>query len=263
MRWHRLCVVLLGVVLLLAAACGGETPPQAADVTAGAQESVVPEPEASSPAPWSAAELESASLTREFSNPSGYTCTIELTVWRPVPKRISSPVAHPQSDEAVITPDVDYDPTMDTVIPFTLTLTNTTKGFDLEEVGLRYRLTSQESEWDTETEARTLEAWAWYSDGLDVTTWDLRGSKVSQENGNDDTWPSVEWDEPLAPGDSVTQCGYFVYRDHPTPNEPQGNKGILDDVIVMPSYSGGTATGANDTTGLTLTGKVVDTGMAW
>ncbi len=214
-------------------------------------------------ASWSSAELKSSSLTKEFESPSKYTCAIKVTVWKPVPKTVDSPVDHPADSEAVITPGSDYDPTTDTVIPFALTLTNTTRGFDLEKVGIRYRLTSQEAEFDTATEARTLEAWAWNSEGVDVTTWDLRGSKVSLENGLEDTWPSVEWSEPLATGDSVTNYGYFIYRDHRTPAEPHGTKSVLGSVIVVPTYTGGSAAGPRATKGLSLTGKVEETGLVW
>lgn len=104
---------------------------------------------------------------------------------------------------------------------------------------------------------------AWYTDGPQVTSWDLRGASVSLENGNEDTWPSVSWSDPLASGDSVTQYGYFIYRVHRTPAEPQGTKWVLGFVVVMPTYTGGSAIGPMETKGLSLTGKVEETGLVW
>lgn len=263
--------LLLGVVLLLAAGCGsGEVPPPATEAPTDTQESALPEPAPSSPAAWSSSELKSASLTRTFKTQSEYTCTIKLTIWEPIPKSVDSLVTHPESDEAVIDPASDYDPAMDAVIPFAMKLTNTTKGFDLEEPGIRYSLTEPKARAGVSAseivelgEARVLEAWAWYADGVDVTTWDLRSGRVSLENGNENAQPSVTWSEPLATGDSVTQYGYFVYRDHRTPAEPKGSKWALDFVVVMPNYTGAFASGPTSTKGLSLTGAVEDTVMAW
>jgi hypothetical protein len=230
----------------------------------GSSSPVVVEPEPSSPAPWSAAELKSASLTKKFETPSKYTCTVKVTVWKPIPKVVDSPVTHPAYDEAVITPGSDYDPSTDTVIPFSMTVRNTTKGFDLKKPGIRYRLTTPtRGVTRSATETRTLEAMTWSTDGPQVTSCDLRGASVSLENGNEDTWPSVSWSDPLAPDASVTQYGYFIYRDHRTPAEPHGTKWVLGFIVVMPTYTGGSAVGPMETKGLSLTGKVEETGLVF
>jgi hypothetical protein len=156
-------------------------------------------------------------------------------------------VAHPAEADATIDPGSDYDPKTDTVIPFELTLTNTTKGFDLQDPNLTYGLVSSVREVNKSLDKpRTLDSWDWYSSGWDVTSWTVDIETDDRGSGNPIhivsagpqayVYPSMNWSTSLAPGDSVSHVGFFVYHDTRTPVEPSGSAWTLTSLAVHALY---------------------------
>ena len=235
--------VLAGLAVLLAAGCGsGEVTPQDTQSPAAA-----PQP-SSSPTPSPAdAALKSTSATQYQTLDSGYTCSVKVTIWDRLPESVQAPVAHPADADATIDPTSDYDPKTDVVIPFEFTLKNTTKGFDLQDPKLVYGLVSSVRHVNGSLDKpRTLDSLDWYDSGWDVTSWtvdietDQRGFgdpiRIVSAGPQAYVYPSMNWSTSLAPDDSVSHVGFFVYHDERTPVEPSGSAWTLKYLAVHALY---------------------------
>ncbi len=237
-----------GLAVLFAAGCGsGEVTPQNTQSSAAAHGTTVPQPSSSpTPSPADAAP-KSASATQHQTLDSGYTCSVEVTIWNRLPESVQAPVAHPADADATIDPTSDYDPTTDVVIPFEFTLTNTTKSFDLQDPKLVYGFVSSVQEANRSLDKpRTLDSWDWYDSGWDVTGWTVDVQTDQSGSGNpihvvsakppEYVYPSMSWSTSLAPGDSVSHVGFFVYHDTRTPVEPSGSAWTLKYLAVHALY---------------------------
>jgi hypothetical protein len=192
-----------------------------------------------------ASNLKSKSLTRHFKDPSGYTSSLTETIWDPIPADVTSPVQHPLSEGITLDPSSDYDPKTDVAIPFSFTLTNTTKGFDIEKPTIAYtlgdtRTTQMASQATPIKETRNIESWDWQSSGWDKSVWGVDYDLGIYSVDSAVSAPSSEWSAPLAPGGSVTLNGFVIYRDRLTPAEPKGTRRVLGNlqfVFLSPSSS--------------------------
>ena len=194
------------------------TTPATADQTA---------PAATAPA------LKSASVTHTYKDASGYTCSVKMTVWDREPADATSPIAHPLDSAITLNPSSDYDPQTDVVIPVSVTLTNTTKGFDIDQPGITWDVVGLTCGSKELTEARSLEYWGWFADGWATFTWKITTGPLGVGAWLQ-TLPSVEWSDPLPPQGEDVQNGFFVYRDQLTPVEPHGTAWILDSLVTDP-----------------------------
>jgi len=256
----------LGIVALaLIAGCS----PASEAVQTKAPETTAPQPTSPAPSPQPAvpesvvSDLKSVSAIQHYKTASGYSTTIRETIWHPLPTDIAGPAQHPAGDGATIDPSSDYDPKTDVVVPFRLTLTNTTKGFAIEKPTIDYSVESIGAAEAQTYDMMSLEAWDWHSDGWSTTKYNVGGVVDGQlavrpsdvSAGTADT----EWSDPLAPGASVTVNGFFVYRDKLTPAKPKGTRWVLDN-LSLEFWGQGNRSDKHPHT-LTLSGKLVPGGL--
>jgi hypothetical protein len=238
--------LLSGLVVLLASGCGSaQVTPQDTQSSAAAQGTAVAQP-SSSPIPTPAvAALKSASVTQDLATATGgFTCAVKVTIWDRLPQSVQAPVAHPACTDATIDPTSDYDPKTDIVIPFEFTLKNTTKGFDLQDPSIEYRFVSSVRDVKRSLdESRTLDSLDWYDSGWDVTSWTVDLNEpgntcwVRAKPQQEGSYPTMTWSTSLAPGESVSHFGFFVYRDKRTPAEPSGSAWTLKYLSVRVLYN--------------------------
>jgi len=229
----------LGIVaLLLISGCqpgsrATQLPPQP-PVVVQDKPTVVTPPKPTMPA------LKSESLTKKNKDQNGYSSSIKEAIWQPIPADFTSPFQHPLDSAVTIDPSSDYDPKTDVVIPYSVTLTNTTEGYSIDKPRIQYQLWPIQVSDGSINSPRTIETWDWHSDGWSKNTWDVTnatgfgesGLRVEMQNPSMGTWPTTEWSTPLAPGASDTVNGFFVYRDQLTPAEPKGTRWTLDNVAL-------------------------------
>ena len=251
------------VALALIAGCS----PASEAVQTNAPETTAPQATNPAPSPQPAppkpvvSDLKSVSATQHFKNGSGYSTTIRETVWQSLPTDIAGPAKHPADVGVTIDPSSDYDPKADVVIPFSLTLTNSTKGFAIEQPRIQYSVDSIGSvkERPRYWGIMRLEAWDWHSDGWSTTNYDLTniidGKLIVLPSDASAGFATTEWSDPLEPGASVTLNGFFVYRDKLTPAAPKGTRWVLNNLSLQFWNQGNNADKKPYT--LTLSGKLV------
>jgi hypothetical protein len=261
-RFYRLSVLATGLVaaaLLAGCSNSGTGQSDGAQSIASAQPSqtAAAQPTAAAAAAAAAPALESSSVTHAYKDSSGFSCSVKVTVWQPVPADAASPVAHPLDSTVTLDSSADYDPQTDVLVPVSVTLTNTTKGFDIQEPTIIWYVQGLTCGSKRLTEARTLEFWGWYSDGWESTTWGVGTTsasdlglgneyKVDLETGisaEDTNIPLIKWSDPLSPGREDTQVGFFIYRDRATPNDPNGTPWVLNHVLLGSTWNRGEAIG--------------------
>jgi hypothetical protein len=248
---------LLAATALLVTGC--QQPPSVVESEVAA-DAPVDVPAVTPPAP-AALTLKSASNTRNFTDPSGYSVSIEETFWEAIPADVAQPVRHPAGD-ATIDPSSDYDPKADVAIPFSLTLSNTTKGFEIKAPQIAYDMTPYAKPGPAIKAVRTLESRDLHSDGWSTKVWNVGGRSIAGGFGVDvvgrdpgSGFQITTWPGPLPSGGSRTVLGFFIYRDTFTPAEPEGARWVLDNVYL--TYWGtGTPKGENQSV-LSLSGKLL------
>jgi len=253
------------VALALIAGCtpvSGGVQNNAAEKGAPSVTTPAPAPQATPSTPV-APDLKSLSAVGHFKDGNGYSSTIKETIWQPIPASVTSAFQHPMDAAVTIDPSSDYDPKTDVVVPFSLTLTNTTKGFAIEKPTIDYSVESIGAAGAQTYDLMILEAWDWHSDGWSTTKYNVGGVVDGQlavrpsdvSAGTADT----EWSNPLASGASVTVNGFFVYRDKLTPARPKGTRWVLNNMSLR-FWGQGNRSDKHPHT-LTLSGKLVPGGL--
>ena len=262
-RLSYLTAFALGIVALaLIAGCSpvsGAVQTKAPETTAPQATNPAPAPQPAPPTPV-VSDLKSVSAIGHFKDGNGYSSTIKETIWQPIPASVTSAFQHPMDSAATIDPSSDYDPKTDVVVPFSLTLTNTTKGFAIEKPQIAYSVApvgraNTPSTW----EMMSLETWDWHSDGWSTTKYNIAGvvdnQLIVQPGDYGAPFPTTEWSNPLAPGASDTVNGFFIYRDKLTPAEPKGTRWVLGNLSLQ-IWSLGESTDKNPQV-VTLLGTLV------
>jgi hypothetical protein len=245
-RWFA-AASMVAVVVALAGCTGGATsssstpaPPaqtSAATTQNSDQSQATPSDSSASNTPTTL-NLKSASYTQKLvKDPSGYTSTVKITLWQPVPKGVQWPVAHPGDSTAVFPQPDGFDPSTDIVIPYELTLTNTTKGFDISDAKLAYKIATDTKSADQFSTPRSLDTFDWVDNSWQSNTWSVSinntygrpyvWAEMQQPNGGDVVgYPNFSWGS-LASGESQSVVSFLVYHDQVTPAEPRGTKSAL------------------------------------
>lgn len=255
-RFALVLILASSAATLLLGGCGSSSGGSAPADTQSSPAASAPAAVDPTPSVAAAPALKSSSVTHDYTNASGFSSSVKVTVWKPEPKGATSPVAHPLDSTVTLDPSSDYDPTTDLVIPVAVTLTNTTKGFDIKQPRIVWWVQGLNCGSKSTTEVRTLDFRGWYSDGWETTTWDVGTQGVDgtlwqsaaeyqvQATSEDVGNPAIiTWSDPLPPGESDTQVGFFIYHDHATPKDPNGTAWVLNYLLLGPEWNGGDSLG--------------------
>lgn len=189
-------------------------------------------------------DLSSSRFTNVFTfeDEAGYTCTIEVASWLPVEYPEDAMLEHPdRADFMLDSAAMALDSTRDTVVPYCVTMTNTTEGYPIAPLSFRYHaIDAAIGTWyfNDVYETPNKKNWPQLSDDrilLNVVL-DGSGPKEYEYTVSPSDWSffvaggPITWtmSEPLQPGAEVKVFGFYIYRDHTTPNEPSGSRWVVN-----------------------------------
>jgi len=226
-------------------------------------------------------DLTSDSASWDYKNGAGYTCSVTLTVWEPIPADAVGIVAHPadkpapstqadQSEPTVILDSAsDYDPKTDMVIPLSVGTQNTTDGFDLEGLQVNSQcagLPCTDPEY-TISPARALDFTFFYSDGNQTKSMAFAtspadswgGNRMQIQTGTDSFASTTTWTDPLAPDERGGALGFAILHDYYSPAAPQGDAAMLELLMLTPNmgFADWTPVTKTGPQGITLGGQLV------
>ena len=179
------------------------------------------------------------SWTTTAESNNGYAMTAELQVGDPAPFTNSSSITN---GDATAGSSCSVTATTDAVIPFELTLTNTTSGTFDDQPSIAYggigSLSSYDSNGNQVDTGTQLEAEPQFAEGPQCES---DGQSLSVKTTNS-----------MSPGSTSTTYGFFIIPNYYSPSHPSGDSSLLTDSIltVSPtqsiSSSSGTAVSSFD-----------------
>jgi hypothetical protein len=223
-------VVLVVVSLVpIVAGCGG----LAVTTTASQPETATTQAQINTSESVIAPTSESNSISLNWEDNSGYTCSVELTVWDAIPADNGGAVTHPggtssSNVDPTIEAGIDYDPATDLVIPVGVTVRNTTPDFDLSDLSLGVDCHGMEVRDPNYTlsSAFLLDFMWFFSSGADteqmvvemdsINTFRYLDAFNNQHSGHAQLAGQAQWST-LAPGKVGRVLGFAILHDYYTP----------------------------------------------
>jgi len=172
--------------------------------------------------------------TWEYADSNGYSYSLTFSVYNPILNAVVGETSHPyDSDETLMSSF--YDPKTDLVIPATVSIKNTTNNFDIY-ASFKGTITGSSSV-DVIIDAC-------FYDGFESYNVDIF---LSEE------YYSAEWTDPLVSNQTGVSCFFIIIDDYYSPNYPNGNIALLDELAFYPTTTNGEYV-SDDNYGYSLTG---------
>lgn len=208
-------------------------------------------------------ELKSNSGTYKFKNSAGYTNSLALTIWEPVPAAdFVGSFEHPADASFTLAKGANYAPKRDLAIPASIQTKNTTSKFD---VGMRFQIDLMQ---DTNLSVSPLDGAKLVeimsSNGVGELKWLVENHMNGEEqyyvgNADADRYP-IEFTKVPSGGIGNMFC-FIIIHDYYTPSTTEGAKEMLNNLVLRLNEVGlGDLEAEKDSTnffGLTLSGRSV------